>query len=188
METNQALVEESHFLERTEAVDFINFHIIEPLEARLNHSNQGEELTQLISRAETLRDRLEALNDNFLQALRLKISAGHYSPEAFRHLFSGYVRRACLPQADITYDSLDMLVNGLLRLEIAPEETQASDPKMVLYQPTPARIILELVEQADIGAEDVFYDLGSGLGQVPILVRLLSGARTKGVEVETAYH
>jgi SAM-dependent methyltransferase len=58
---------------------------------------------------------------------------------------------------------------------------------MVYYQPTPARVILELVEKADIGGGDVFYDLGSGLGQVPILVNLLTGARAVGVEFEPAY-
>jgi SAM-dependent methyltransferase len=58
---------------------------------------------------------------------------------------------------------------------------------MVFYQPTPARIVLELIEKADLTKEDVFYDAGSGLGQVAILVNLLSGVRTKGVELEPAY-
>nr|WP_230688022.1 class I SAM-dependent methyltransferase [Hymenobacter ruricola] len=40
---------------------------------------------------------------------------------------------------------------------------------------------------AKISAHDTFYDLGSGLGQVPLLVRLLSGATTAGVEIEPAY-
>jgi hypothetical protein len=34
---------------------------------------------------------------------------------------------------------------------------------------------------------DVFFDLGSGLGQVPILVNLLSGAAAKGMEFEPVY-
>ena len=58
---------------------------------------------------------------------------------------------------------------------------------MVSYQPSPARVILELVEKANLKPEDVFFDVGSGLGQVAILVALLSGARAKGVEFEPAY-
>ena len=58
---------------------------------------------------------------------------------------------------------------------------------MVFYQPTPGRIIFELVERAALQKQDTFYDLGSGLGQVVILVRLLSGARAKGIEFDPAY-
>jgi SAM-dependent methyltransferase len=58
---------------------------------------------------------------------------------------------------------------------------------MVFYQPTPAHIVLALVDKANIGSQDVFYDLGSGLGQVCILVNLLTGVKSKGVEFEPAF-
>jgi len=58
---------------------------------------------------------------------------------------------------------------------------------MVFYQPTPARIVLQLVDRAGFLQHDVFYDIGSGLGQVSILVHLLSGIRAKGVEFEPTY-
>jgi SAM-dependent methyltransferase len=48
-------------------------------------------------------------------------------------------------------------------------------------------MIFELVEKAHLTGEDVFYDLGSGLGQVSLLVNLLSGVTAKGVEFEPAY-
>lgn len=44
-----------------------------------------------------------------------------------------------------------------------------------------------MIEQVCIGADDLFYDLGSGLGQVPILVHLLTGASCRGIEFEPAY-
>lgn len=185
LEQNQALEEETNFLGRIEAIDFINFHLLGRLEARLVEHPSSERLKELAKRAESLQARLEARNDQFFQTLRLKIKSGSYSPEFFKHLFNRY---ASQPQDDLGYDSLDLLVNGLLRLEHIPEETQAPEAEMVFYQPTPVRVILELVEQAKIGEHDIFYDLGSGLGQVPLLVHLLSGARGKGVEVEPAYH
>ena len=58
---------------------------------------------------------------------------------------------------------------------------------MVFYQPTPGRIIFELVERAALQKHDTFSNLGSGLGQVVILVSLLSGARAKGIEFDPAY-
>jgi precorrin-6B methylase 2 len=58
---------------------------------------------------------------------------------------------------------------------------------MVQYQPTPARVILELVEKSRLTSVDIFCDVGSGLGRVPILVNLLSGAAARGIEVQPAY-
>jgi SAM-dependent methyltransferase len=58
---------------------------------------------------------------------------------------------------------------------------------MFAYQPSPARVVLEMVEAVGFGRADVFCDIGSGLGQVSILVHLLSGVRTQGVEIEPAY-
>ena len=59
---------------------------------------------------------------------------------------------------------------------------------MVFYQPAPARIVLKLIDELNMSPEDVFYDIGSGLGRVPILVALLTGARARGIEFEPAYY
>ena len=85
------------------------------------------------------------------------------------------------------YDSLDALLAGLLLVSDAPEPARELEPEMVSYQPTPARIILELVERMAFTQQDVFYDIGSGLGHVCILVHLLGGVRARGVEHDPAY-
>jgi precorrin-6B methylase 2 len=46
---------------------------------------------------------------------------------------------------------------------------------------------LELVEAARLTEADIFFDEGSGLGQVAILVHLLRGSAAKGIEIEPAY-
>lgn len=190
LEQNKALEEETNFLGRVETIEFINFHLLRRLEARLANSLPAKSLKELIKRAESLQARLEERNDQFFQTLRMKIKCGAYSPELFRHHLSQYTGYSSQPQFqdEVGYDGLDIFVNSLLRLEIIPEATKARDPEMVFYQPTPVRVILELIDKANIEAQDVFYDLGSGLGQVPLLVNLLSGAKAKGVEVELAYH
>ena len=115
--------------------------------------------------------------------------SSNYTREDLRRQFDNYVEHAHKErsQDDIGYDALDTFVNGLLRIDVALEETKQREPDMVFLQPTPVRIVLELVEEANITKDDVFYDLGSGLGQVPILVRLLTGAKTRGIEFEAAY-
>jgi hypothetical protein len=176
---NKALKEETNFLGRAEAIEFINFHILE------QHQPQAGNLAGLEAQAEALRDDLEAINTQFLQGLRRQIISGSYTPALLHRQFKQYAGQAG-PEPD--YDGLDLLVNGLLRLELGPEAPAERDPESVFYQPTPARVVLELIDKAGIGTEDVFYDLGSGLGQTPILVSLLTGARSKGIEVEPAYH
>jgi tRNA1(Val) A37 N6-methylase TrmN6 len=47
--------------------------------------------------------------------------------------------------------------------------------------------VLQLIDAASIAEDEVFVDLGSGLGHVPLLVSLLTGARSVGVEIEAAY-
>jgi len=64
---------------------------------------------------------------------------------------------------------------------------RALEPGMVQYQPTPARVVLALIAEARVTADDVFIDVGSGLGQVPMLVNLLTGAPAIGIEREPAY-
>ncbi|MEP6613104.1 MAG: class I SAM-dependent methyltransferase, partial [Mucilaginibacter sp.] len=85
------------------------------------------------------------------------------------------------------YDNLDIFINGLLSFHSIPGQTRDLEPEMVFYQKTPARIIFDLVEKAYVTRDDVFFDLGSGLGQQAILVNLMTGAKAKGVEFEPAF-
>lgn len=85
------------------------------------------------------------------------------------------------------YDDLDVLVNRLLSGDEMPVPTVELTAEMVEFYKTPVRVVLELVERVNWEPEDVFFDLGSGLGQVVLLVHLLAGVRGKGVEIEPAY-
>jgi hypothetical protein len=100
--------------------------------------------------------------------------------------FTAYRREQSRPQ-HTGYDALDALVDGVLRLNEIPAPTRTPEREMIHLEPTPARAVLELVDRVTWRPEDVFYDIGSGLGQVPILVHLLTGVRAVGVEIEPAY-
>jgi hypothetical protein len=58
---------------------------------------------------------------------------------------------------------------------------------MVFYQPTPVRHILHLIAATALAEDDVFVDLGSGLGHLSLLVSMLTGAQSLGIEVQAAY-
>ena len=54
----------------------------------------------------------------------------------------------------------------------------------VPYLPCPVDALLRAVEQAPVGAGDVFVDLGSGAGRALTFVHLLTGATAIGIEIQ----
>jgi len=188
VERNEILDEEANFFDRVQAIDFIEFHIIDRIAYVLADGGRTNALTGLKQRAESSRNRLEQTNEKLFQRLRANIRLGNYTGEQLRRQLGATAERASQDdQNGVGYDVLNVFVSGLLQVSAAPEPTQSLEPEMVPYQPTPVRAVLELVERANLTGRDVFYDIGSGLGQVPILIRLLSDARTKGIELEPAY-
>lgn len=188
-ESPAALYVETNFSARAEALDFLEFDVIDRIEGMLLNAGWSEALTNLKHYAETVRMRLERVDEGLFRRLRQNIASGNYTSAQLKQRIAEYACGASGggSQADDGYDNLDALVNGLLLTEVAPEGPSRRDPEMLFYQPTPVRIVLEMVERADFRQHDVFYDIGSGLGQVSILVHLLTGIRAKGVEVEPDY-
>lgn len=184
------LFRESGFVERSEAIDTIELSLLDTLESLAHRGGQSETLARLKSAAEALRQELMAVDTRLTMRLRAEIRQGQGRGVTFAGWLEQYVGSAAkgvqgpeLPG----FDRLDAFVNELLLMEPVPNETMVREPEMVLYQQTPARIVLELVARAKFEARDLFYDLGSGLGQVPLLVHLLSGVSAKGVECEPAF-
>jgi len=85
------------------------------------------------------------------------------------------------------FESGDELVSGILQLREPREPNLQRSLEMVPYQPTPVRHILHLITASALSEDDVFVDLGSGLGHVPILVSMLTGVRSLGIDVQAAY-
>jgi SAM-dependent methyltransferase len=102
-------------------------------------------------------------------------------------MWQSYVGAAAQTPTAFDNTYLDVFLNGVLDIGMTPAETTPLLPEMIGYYPTPAHVILALIEQARLSAHDVFYDLGAGLGRVALLVGLLTAAQVKGVEFEPAY-
>jgi SAM-dependent methyltransferase len=56
----------------------------------------------------------------------------------------------------------------------------------VRYEPTPMPVVRELLALADVGPQDLVYDLGSGDGRIPIAAAREFGARGVGIEIDPA--
>ncbi len=189
-EKTPLLYEEKNFDQRMEAIDFIGFQVIAHIEKLLKKTTQPDKLILLKSRAEKIKAELEEIDINLFQKLRANIRAGGCRGKKFKNLvneYSGFNLNDNEHQEEAGYDNLDIFINGLFPSQVMPEQVKDLEPEMVYYQKTPARIVFELVEKSVIRKEDIFFDLGSGLGQVAILVNLLTGIKVMGVEFEPAF-
>jgi hypothetical protein len=144
--------------------------------------------SHLHQRAKALRIRLEATNSELFQSVRSDIVRGGQPPALLQWLEdSANNNEPRSPLPGLGFDYRDELVSGVLQL-LEPSEPKLQPSKeMVPYQPTPVRHILHLIAAAAVAAEDVFVDLGSGLGHVPLLVSMMTGAQSLGIEVQAAY-
>lgn len=152
-------------------------------------NGDGSSRPALYRRARALSARLEAANVQLCQSVRSQIQH-----DAGATALLGIVERlgynaAQLPQArGLRYDRLDEFLAGVLQFEEPETETVSpANPYSVAYQSTPARHIFSLIAEAPIAASDVLVDLGSGLGHVPLLVSICTGARCVGIECELGY-
>ena len=182
--------DEKSFDKRIEAIDFLGFHVIDQIEALLQKTAEPDQLISLKHRAEKVKAELEEIDNKLFQKLQEKMRAGGYTGNQFKSLVNEYVALNLHHNEhhdEPGYDNLDVFINGMFPFQNTPEQTKDLEPEMVYYQKTPARIVFELAEKAHFMKEDVFFDLGSGLGQVAILVNLLAGITVKGVEFEPAF-
>lgn len=172
------------FIERNRAIDALDVHLIALAHDRNQDDAAGQRIAELVARFVALRDRLQRLNDSMAQRLRERIAAASISPHELLATFQQYLGAARHDAPDdLEYDALDALVAGILSTDqVVGDGTVEADAEMVPYQPTPARLILALLQEIRPTEEDVFVDVGSGLGTVPTLVSLLTGARAVGIE------
>jgi len=177
------------FIERNRALDDLDLLLFELTHDRGPDDVAGPETTESVARLVTLRDRRQRINDSMAQRLRERIAAASVPPSELLATFREYVSAAPRDaRDDLTYDALDALVAGVLYAdEVVAEGTVEWGPDMVPYQPTPARLILALLQDIRPTERDVFVDVGAGLGTVPTLVSLLTGARAIGIEWHPDY-
>ena len=144
--------------------------------------------SRIHQRAKALWTRLEAANAELYQSVRSDIVRGGQPRALLQWLQDSASRNESKgPSPGLGFDWRDDLLSGVLRLHEPGEPDLQLSPEMVFYQPTPVRHILHLIAATALAEDDVFVDLGSGLGHVPLLVSMLTGTRSLGIEVQAAY-
>lgn len=184
LEANSSLVQPEQLRERLIALDALDagFGDLD------SEDSMGCMESRIFMRAKMLRVRLEAANAELYQSVRFDLVHGgrpRVLLQWLRNLASG--NESQIPLPGLGFDCRDELLSGVLQLREPNELIAEQSPEMVFYQPTPVRHILHLIAAAALSEEDVFVDLGSGLGHVPLLVSMVTGAWSVGIEVQAAY-
>ena len=184
MKKDPALFDEANLTRRTEALEFINM-----IEDMSRVRAKDRDLQELYYQAHNFRQRLEHINTRLFSKLRGQIQMGEYTPRQLRTYFDQFTdyQSDSPARPHYGYENLDGLVSGVFLTQPIPEETLEREYGMVRYQPTPASVILEMIDQVNFSEQDVFYDLGSGLGLLTGLVNLLTGVCCIGVEYQPVY-
>jgi hypothetical protein len=139
-------------------------------------------------RVQALRTRLEDANAELYQSVRSQIAGGGQLRALLRWLHdSAGQDESKKPLLGFGFDFRDELLSGVLQLREPGEPDLQPSPEMVPYQPTPVRHILQLIAATALAEDDVFVDIGSGLGHVPLLVSMVTGAKSLGIEVQAPY-
>ena len=167
-----ALFDERNFVPRVEAIELLESEIFD---------EEGR----------TLLTALEEVDERLFARLRMEIAAGRHRGKEFEMLLLDYFSEQDLRTGDLRagddpgYSALDIFVNRLCTYLPMPEPTLILEAEMVDYHKTPASVVLEIARRVE--PEEVFVDLGAGLGQVALLVHLVTGARVVGLEIEPAF-
>jgi hypothetical protein len=189
IEQQDNLWDDDDFVERVKALDGLEQYVLERIENRMYVHGYRGDLADLYRRAAHLRQRLEAINRELFEQLGEALAATATPAAALYDLCETYVGRAIYsmrrPGRDEGY--LDVFVNGIMGIEQPPEETIDLQSGMIGYVPTPACAIFALLEHVHLNDNDVFYDLGSGLGRVVLMIGLLTTACSRGIEIEPAF-
>jgi SAM-dependent methyltransferase len=78
----------------------------------------------------------------------------------------------------------DAWLDQALGLDSIPEDGPALPPCCVPYLPCSVAALLYVLDEAQVGASDVFVDVGSGVGRAAALVHLSTGAAVVGLEIQ----
>ncbi len=148
---------------RAAAIDFLRF-AAGSIRAYERSHGVASTTQHLYAEATRLEHALREVDRAFFEKIRDDIRSGRPVGSAFGD--SVIASPATNLTATLTSTSawiLDTLVAGVLHPTPPPQPTGPLEPGMVTFQPSPMSVVLELVDQTPMGADDVFYDLGSGL-------------------------
>ncbi|WP_331521780.1 methyltransferase [Pinirhizobacter sp.] len=174
LELDATLLERHRFADRVDAIDRLE----ELLMPGLPGSSDGFE--RLHGRTRDMLKTLEDANARVSADIRNAVIRG----EGAACLRSWLDRLGARGAQGDGYDYADALVAGMFDFGNVNDTGAAPGEDMVFYQPTPVRHVVAMIDRLALELADTVVDLGAGLGHVPMLVNILTGASTVGIELQ----
>lgn len=106
-------------------------------------------------------------------AVRSAVTRGALARGAFREALES------VPAA-----ARDAWVDRVLGIEATPEDASDLPRGCTPYLPCAIDALVHALDGVEVGPDDVFVDLGSGLGRAAIVAHLYTGASAVGIEVQ----
>jgi Histone methylation protein DOT1 len=183
LEGNSLLFQQNSLSERLLAMDEIDALA----GGTASTMSEAAAFAEIERRALTLQHRLESANAELYQFIRTEILRGQMQP-IFRWLddLNPEVGNA-LPYPGLGFDARDDFMASLFQQSDPGDVSSLGSREMIAYQPTPVRHVLHLLKTVTLSDDDLFVDLGSGMGHVPLMMSMLAGVRSLGIEIEPAY-
>jgi hypothetical protein len=180
LEADPSLFDPDQLRKRFDALDALDAYF------GIWDTNASPDRTHILARTNSIRTKLESANAAIYNSIRHQIQQ-RTPPSQLQHWIDQCTDDAKTTNPGLAYDVLDELISGVLQSREPEPASLSPQPEMVFYQPTPARHILQLIRLSALSPSDTLIDLGSGLGHVPILASILTGAACIGIEAEPAY-
>ena len=77
-----------------------------------------------------------------------------------------------------------LLPAGWAAAQIAAPPRRPDAPNLAPYVPSPQEVVVRMLQLADVGKDDVVYDLGCGDGRIVITAAKIYGAHGVGVDID----
>lgn len=181
---NPLLRVETNLELRADALDTLSY-----IQDVITHNPQVAVLSNLSAKVSRLSMELEVINLRIFDETRELIKSPNSSPASLRAFLNRYTKyQPCEDgHIHIDYEALDVLISGTLFPDVVPTPFMDLFPEMVHWEASPGSVILDMVDHVPFQSEDIFFDIGSGLGNIAVLVNVLTGLRTVGIEREPVY-
>jgi SAM-dependent methyltransferase len=109
------------------------------------------------------------------ELMRALLAKGRATPTAFRNALT-----------DVPPTERDAWCDRVLGIEGLPEDGLDLPRGCVPYIPCSVDALLRMVDDAGVQPDDVFVDIGSGIGRAAALTHFLTGATAIGLEIQAA--
>lgn len=117
---------------------------------------------------------MEEAHRDIAELMRALLSRGQAPPALFRAALT------TIPPAE-----RDAWLNLVFELDELPDDGPDLPRGCAPYIPCPVDTLLQMIEHADVRSDDVFVDVGSGLGRAAALIHVLTGAAAIGIEIQS---